>query len=411
MNVTISPSKLMGEMVAQPSKSDSHRKIICAAFAYGESSIDNMVLSDDIKSTLHGVGSMGCKYEIKNSVLFPDRHELTVTGLGGYAEPVRNIDCGESGSTLRFMTMAGAAAGGKTILTGSGRLPQRPMGGALEILKAKGVEYYHPDDGRILPLEITGELSSAKYDVDSSITSQYLSGLLMALPAFSKNGVINAVGNFESKGYVDMTIKTVGEFGVTITGDNPYIIPRNKGLRACATGIEGDWSNASYYLVMNAMGANLRISGLDMETKQPDAVIIKLIENIEMNDSVEINVSECPDIMPSIAVLSAAKRAKVKITGGRRLRTKESDRIKAVSEGLANLGVETQEFNDGIEIYGTGKIGGGEVNACNDHRIAMAFSSLCVVAKGDIIIKGADSVSKSYPLFFRDLKMVGGVIS
>jgi len=411
MDIKLSPSKLKGMITAQPSKSDAHRKLICAAFANGISTIDNVFLSDDIKATLRCISSAGASYDIRRSSFYTGRACIKVLGTNGRCIEERNADCGESGSTLRFMSMIFSVAGGRTELTGHGRLPIRPMDGAIDLFKRNNICHAYPGDGKFLPLVINGEINSGEHEIDSSVTSQYLSGLLMGLPAFSKQGKIFATGQFESKGYVDVTIEVLREFGVIIKGVNPYIIPVNSGFDAIKTSVQGDWSNASYFHVMKALGADIEIIGLKNDSKQPDASILKNVKIVMETDSPVIDVSECPDIMPSLSVIGAALNKTLKITGGRRLRAKESDRLSSVAAGLAGLGVDVVELNDGIEIYGNGVIKGGEIDACSDHRIAMAFASLCVVSKGDIIIKGADSVSKSYPLFFDDLKKLGGIIA
>ncbi len=410
MKVILSPSKLHGEILAQPSKSDAHRKLICAAFAKGTSVIRNVVLSEDIDATLRCVKAAGAEFQITADTNFTDRYSIKILGTAGETGGMREADCGESGSTARFLTMVFAAKGGKTIFSGRGRLPVRPMHSAISFLSNNGITCSYPGDGKYLPLTIEGELLSDDYKIDSSVTSQYISGLMMALPAFSKFGQLTAEGKFESRGYVDVTKQVIESFGVKISGSNPYEIPKNNGLIACETKVEGDWSNASYFLIMKAMGADIEISGIDELSMQPDSVIVRLIKTILEEENPIINVSECPDIMPSLAVLGAVQNKTVKLTGGRRLRAKESDRISSVAVGLTSLGVEVKEFEEGLEIFGKGTVKGGEVNAYNDHRIAMAFSALCVVAEGDIIINGAQSVSKSYPEFFEDLKKLGGNI-
>lgn len=410
MIITVSPSVLSGTIVAQPSKSDAHRKIICAAFANGVSVLDNLVLSEDIKATLRCISAAGCEYKISKSKEFSGRNTISITGTNGKVLSNRKADCGESGSTLRFMSMVFAAAGGITEFTGRGRLPERSMEDAIEFLKKNHFKCRYPKDGKFLPLVIEGELNTNEYRIDSSVTSQYISGLLMALPAFSKTGSVTAVGNYESRGYVDVTIRTLKEFGVMVTGENPYIINENNGFYSCLTNIEGDWSNSSYFLIMKAMGASIEVNGLDSESAQPDSIIKDHINTIINLESPEINVSECPDIMPSLAVLGAALNKNLKITGGRRLRAKESDRINSVAKGLSAIGVKVKENTDGIDLFNGGSIKGGFVNAFNDHRIAMAFSTLCAISENDIVIEGAESVTKSYPRFFEDLKKLGGII-
>ncbi|MFO7611162.1 MAG: 3-phosphoshikimate 1-carboxyvinyltransferase [Clostridia bacterium] len=410
MDIKISPSKLKGKIQAQPSKSDAHRKIICASLANGKSFIDNVVLSRDIEATMRGMESAGCTYDSGQSTEYPGRIKLAVCGIGNRIPMRREVDCGESGSTLRFLSMIFAAIGGETIFKGEGSLPGRPMEGALELYERYGIEYRIPENGMNLPLEISGRLSGNEFHVDAAVTSQFLSGLLMALPAAKLHATIHAEGYAESTGYVEMTIEAMNHFGIRVHGNNPFEIPGNEGFRPRSLAIEGDWSNASYFLAMNAMGADIELEGLRYDSKQPDRTGAKLIGEISAGTEIEADVSQCPDLMPTLATAAAAFGGVTHITGGRRLRVKESDRIKSVLTGLLNLGVNASEREDGMVIRGGNTIYGGTVDSFNDHRIAMAFSSLCAVSKGDIIIKGAECVSKSYPEFFEDLSKVGGRI-
>ncbi|MBN2557359.1 MAG: 3-phosphoshikimate 1-carboxyvinyltransferase [Clostridia bacterium] len=410
MDIRIEPSKLNGKIQAQPSKSDAHRKIICASLAKGESLVDNVILSEDIEATMRGMESAGCKYDCLRSSGFPGRIKLAVRGIGNMARMHRKVDCGESGSTLRFLSMIFAALGGETSFTGKGSLPVRPMDGALELYSRHGIEYRIPGNGMNLPLEISGRLSGNEFHVDASVTSQFLSGLLMALPAAGISGTVYADGYGESTGYVEMTIDAMNHHGVCVHGGNPFEIPGNEGFMPRKLAIEGDWSNASYFLAMNAMGSDILIEGLSDDSRQPDRSGAGMIGKISMGAEIEADVSQCPDLMPALAVVAAASSGVTHITGGRRLRVKESDRIKSVLAGLLALGADASELDDGMVIRGGKPIYGGTVDSFNDHRIAMAFSSLCQAAKGDIIIKGAECVSKSYPGFFEDLRKMGGRI-
>ncbi len=410
MDVRIRPSKLSGTIEAQPSKSDAHRRIIVASFSKGVSKVDNVVLSDDIKATIRGLGNSGSEFEIQSSEKFKDRVSLVITGSNGCAETdeKRIVNCGESGSTLRFLSMIYACCGGHTVFLGEGRLPRRSMQAAVDILKNHGISVEYPGNGVFLPMEIKGRLEGAEFRIDTNVTSQLLSGLLMGLSLNGRKGLVLAVGENESKGYVEMTVGILAEAGVDIKSGEKYEIRSAFIPKAMESKVEGDWSNASYFIAMKQMGADIDIEGLNENSIQPDSAAPVLFQRI-LSDGAIIDVSSCPDLMPALAVTAATSPGKKTITGGRRLREKESDRLKAVATGLKALDIWFEETEDGLVIQG-GNIKGGKINSFNDHRIAMAFSSLCVVSEGDIVINGAECVNKSYPLFFEDLKKIGGGI-
>lgn len=408
MDVRIGPSSLKGSIFAQPSKSDAHRKIITAAFSDGISRIDNVVLSEDIRATMRGLESAGCFFQTECSKRYASRMLVEVKGIDGMPIPPseRIVDCGESGSTLRFLSMIFACLGGITVFNGKGRLPLRSMKAAVEIFEKYGVKAEYPGGGTYLPMKITGKLKGENFKIDTSVTSQLLSGLIMGMALNGRNAVIEIEGANESAGYVGMTLNVLREAGCRITYDKNYSIKANGIIRAGDYEVEGDWSNASYFIAMKKLGADIEVEGLPAESAQPDRAAPELLSKI-MADGAAIDVSGCPDLMPALATTAASTPGVKKITGGKRLREKESDRIHSVAEGLKAIGAKCEEKDDGLVITG-GEIAGGAIRAFNDHRIAMAFSSLCVAAKGDIVIRGAECVKKSYPSFFEDLKKIGG---
>lgn len=410
MNVIVRPFRPHGNILAQPSKSDSHRKIICGALSGLPCTIDNVVLSEDIRATIEALGSAGRKIKISDSTAYPGRKFIQNEGIRPEQDGVRFIDCRESGSTLRFMSMIFAVIGGRTVLTGRGRLPERPMEHALEFFRRYGISYSIPGNGIYLPLEISGSLSGKEYEVESSVSSQFISGLMMGVAAASRKAVIKADGAFESKGYVDLTAGVLEEYGVEVTGDNPYSIDATGGIQQRDTIVEGDWSNASYFIAMGRMGGSLKVRGLQDYSRQPDRVIVELLDEMSDGTDNDINVSEFPDLMPTLAAYAAILPVNTTITG-KRLRYKESDRIGAVCRGLRAIGIDAAELEDGIRIKGGSTIDGGVVDSCNDHRIAMAFAILGCVSRKDIVIEDAGCVEKSYPDFFRDLVEAGGIIS
>lgn len=405
MDVRIKPFKAEGEILVQPSKSDAHRKILCAAFSKGISVVDNIVFSSDIEATVKAIRKLGIGVEVNNSSKYKGRKRLSAGGFKSVSGDMIEIDCNESGSTLRFLSMILPAIGVEGILTGKGRLPERPMEQALEFYDNYGISYEIQGDG-FLPIVISGKLEGSDFKVDSSVSSQFISGLMIGISAASMNAVLEATGKFESRGYAALTVKVLKDFGINIKGTNPYDIQAGEGLAPGIHMVEGDWSNASYFIAMNHMGGNVVIKGLSDDSRQPDRAIFEYLGNI----GGEIDVSESPDIMPTIAAAAAARPVITTITG-KRLRYKESDRIKTVCRGLKNMGIDVKELDDGIRITGKEDIEGGIVDSCNDHRIAMAFSTFACVSKGDIIIRGAESTGKSYPDFFSDLAKIGGDIN
>lgn len=410
MNIIIKPSKLKGIVQAQPSKSDAHRKIIIGAFSKGVSKFDNIILSEDIVATIRGLESAGAKINILKSKNFKNRESLEIIGTNGCIQNnnCRFIQCGESGSTLRFLSMIFACCGGHTVFTGQGRLPQRSMQAAVQIFKENGVSVSYPGKGIFLPMEIKGRLEGSEFEIDTNVTSQLLSGLLMGICVTGRKGTIKIIGENESKGYVDMTADILRKAGASIKKGKNYEIKSEFIPNAMTSNVEGDWSNASYFLAMKLMGAQIDVKGLPKNSYQPDSVAADLLTKI-LSDGAVIDVSTCPDLMPALAVTAATSEGSKTIIGGKRLRQKESDRIKATVSGLKALDIFCKETQDGLILKG-GKIKGGNVNSFNDHRIAMAFSSLCAVSEGDIIINDAQCVNKSYPSFFEDLKKIGGII-
>ncbi len=408
MDMKISYSKLSGEILAQPSKSDAHRKIICACLAEGISIIDNVVLSKDIVATIEGMKQSGATISLAKSA-YLGRYVLTIDTKRRKTEDKRIINCHESGSTLRFLTMVFAALGGETTFIGEGRLPMRPLDETYKIYKQDNIVYSNGEYN--LPLTIKGDLKGGIYRIKSDVSSQYLSGLLMALPLIPGKHQIIINGNFESKGYVDMTIDVMGQFGVKVEKTlNGYSID-NQYYQATNAIIEGDWSNCGYFYVMNMLGSNITVKGLNLKTFQPDSNIIKYLYQIKQEEETIIDVSGCPDIAPALAVYAAIAKGKTTLINAQRLRKKESDRLQAISTNLQSLRVHVIEKKSEITIIGNHKIKHGVVNSYNDHRIAMAFSSLAPVIMEQIVIKNADCINKSYPEFYHDLQSLGGQIS
>lgn len=390
--VVLKNAALCGTLKAIPSKSDAHRAEICAFLSGTESICPD--ISEDIKAT-------------KNA-------------LKALSENKAVIDCGESGSTLRFLIPVAAALDKATTFTGKGRLPERPLGEYLKILPAHGVKC--ECDGK-LPLKISGKLTAGRYEIAGDISSQYISGLLFALPLLDGDSEIVLTSPLQSKPYVDMTVKTLSRFGIDITEtENGYFVKGNQQYKKCGYALEGDWSQAAFFLAGGAISGDVTLTGLDINSAQGDREIFDILRRFgaeaEINNGcvrvkksalsgIEINVESIPDLVPPIAVLAAYAKGRTVITGGERLRLKESDRILSVVTNLKKMGVEATETPDGMIING-GSVKGAELSGFNDHRIVMAFSIIALNAQGETVITDAMSINKSYPAFFEDYVLLGG---
>lgn len=416
MNVTVSPYEMHGRITAPPSKSASHRNVIAAAMAKGESVIENVDMSSDINATIRGCETLGCSVRVESAGRYNVLHIKGGLKIKGGV----NINCEESGSTLRFLIPVACTVEGKKIFTGSGRLPERPIDEYINIFENEGIRFEKPQ-GKSLPLKVTGKLSGGEYVLSGNVSSQYISGLMFALPVLEKDSEITITGKFESKGYADMTADTLRGFGVeTDSTENGYIIKGNQEYKPRSIKVEGDWSQAAFLIAGAALSGKLTIEGLKADSLQPDRVIVDIMKrmgadiqqfenSIKVRKSalhgIEIDVSQCPDLVPPIAAAAALAEGKTKIYGAARLRIKESDRLKTLWGNLNKLGVRAEESPDSLTIYGGG-IKGGEADSYGDHRITMALSILAL--RAPITITGAESINKSYPGFFEDLKSVGG---
>lgn len=420
MDVRIMPGKLSGTVRIPPSKSAAHRAILAATLAKGESVIENVDLSNDISATLAACNTLGSTADIA-----PDGRYNTVTIRGGLnPTPSATLDCAESGSTLRFLIPVACAKDGERIFTGHGRLPQRPLDAYLQIFDEQGIRYTRPY-GYNLPMAVTGSLHSGHFQVDGRVSSQYVTGLLYALPLLSGDSTVEVIGGFESRGYVDLTIDMLRRFGVQVQAErDTFTVRGNQAYKPQRIAVEGDWSQAAFFLVVGAISGGVRVAGFDGNSLQPDSVIAELLMRMGADLSwegdefvsapaqlhgVEIDVSQCPDLVPPLAIAAAFAEGTTHITGAARLRIKESDRLHALAQNLLTLGVRAEEEPDGLVIHG-GTMTGGEIDSFGDHRIAMAFAVAGAASKQGVTIRGAHCVEKSYPKFFEDFADLGGKV-
>ncbi len=413
MKAIITPSSLCGEVNIPSSKSASHRAIISAALAKGTSRVIGVTLSDDIKATIGAMRALG-------AIIESDGDDYIVTGI---TEPPKNaeIDCGESGSTLRFLVPVAAALGVKTTFTGHGRLIERPLSAITDLLGFHGVSCEYTSNVN-LPLVTDGKMPAGVYEIGGNVSSQYISGLLFALAYIGKKSEIKLTSELESAGYVDMTIASLKSFGANIekTETGYSIFPAT--LKATDTAVEGDWSQAAFFLAAGALGGDIKINGLNKNSVQGDRACLDIFRSIGADikwegnvlhakagtlNPVNIDASQIPDIIPPIAVVLGCCNGQSMITNAYRLRIKESDRLSAIARGLVMNGVGVIETRDSLCIDGS-KLSGGVIDGFNDHRIVMAFSVGAAFAEKQSSVTDAEAINKSYPNFFEDYKAIGG---
>lgn len=413
MKAFITPSKLCGEVDIPSSKSASHRALICAALAKGTSRIHGITLSDDIEATVTAMAQLGAKIEA-------DGDDYLVTGITE-ATTLPQIDCGESGSTLRFLIPVAAALGADATFFGHGRLVERPLSAMTDLLNAHGVKCTYTSSVN-LPLEIHGNMPSGEYRIEGNVSSQYVSGLLFALCRLGKASEIILTTPLESAAYVDMTIAALQKFGAKIIRtDNGYKIEPST-LTACEMTVEGDWSQAAFYLAAAALGGDIRIRGLDRHSVQGDRAAEEIFREIGADirwegdllhaksgslSPITVDAAQIPDIIPPIAVVLGFCDGQSSIVNAYRLRIKESDRLSAIARGLVMNGVSVIETRDSLIIDGK-PFSGGVIDGFADHRIVMAFSIGAAYANGNSVITDAEAISKSYPRFFDHYSAIGG---
>lgn len=397
MKVTIIPQKLRGEIAAIPSKSMAHRLLICAALADKETLIRCDKTSQDIDATVQCLRSMGAQI-----IREGDNFRVTPIATQGHG----TLDCGESGSTLRFLLPVLCALGLNANITMHGRLPDRPMEPLWSELIAHGAKLEKPCREVI---SVSGKLSKTDFTIAADVSSQYISGLLFALPLMG-GGTIRLTGETESIGYIHMTVQALATFGVEARWENKTITVLPGGYRSPGkANVEGDWSNAAFWLAAGTLCGNVICTGLDINSCQGDKAVVQALRSIGSGNAT-IDASQIPDLVPILAVVGALTPGTTHITGAARLRLKESDRLETVRQMLTELGGQVTETQDGLIIYGKNTLSGGKTHSRGDHRIAMAAAIASIGCEGAIIIEDAEAVNKSYPRFFSDFAVLGGQI-
>lgn len=393
--ITLKPTQLNGAVVAPPSKSVAHRAIICAALA-GGGKVDNLEFSKDIIATINALKNIGAKIETS---------EKSAIIKGFVLKDNCTLNCYESGSTIRFLIPIVAALGLNATFIGEGRLPERPLDEYKRILSEKGIHFTL--DNNKLPLNISGKLKGGKYHVEGNVSSQYITGLLLAFPLIKEECGIELLSALESAPYVDITIDVMAQFGIEVKG---FSVNENQIYKKADYTVEGDYSQAAFWLVANALGCNLNIEGLNSNSKQGDKEILSIIERFKNEDERIIDASQIPDLVPIISVLASLTKGKTIIIKAERLRLKESDRLLATTEALSAIGADISQTDDGLIINGKEELTGGKAQGFNDHRIVMALAIASLKCKEPVIISGFECVDKSYPSFFEVFKTLGGGI-
>lgn len=415
--IELKPTPLKGSIKVPPSKSLGHRAIIAAALAKGSSIINNIVSSEDISATIDAVRALGAKVNI-------DENKAYIKGTD-FREIISNtIDCRESGSTLRFLIPLGLLANKAIKYVGSGNLGSRPLDPYIEIFKEQSIQY----NSTKLPFTLEGKLKPDEYQLKGNISSQFFTGLMFALPLLEESSDIYVSGPLESKAYIDLTIDSLKAFGVNIENHDykHFHIEGHQSYKPIEYSVEGDYSQAAFWLAAGLLGEQIQCTNLSSDSKQADRAFIDILRSsgaqIDITErtvtakksvlrAFEADVSQYPDIAPILAVVAAVTDGTTRITGAARLKIKECDRLKAISSELNKIGAEIVEGDDFLIIKGKTNLTGGVVETWGDHRIAMALSIASIKCNAPLIIKNSGVVSKSYPHFFKDFAELGGIIN
>ena len=400
MQIRIEPAKLSGSIKAIPSKSAAHRLLICAALADRETSVSCPALSKDIEATARCLAALGADIEYNEGVYYVRPiDKVTENAL---------LDCGECGSTLRFLLPVVCALGGGARIKMHGRLPQRPLSPLWEELEAHGAVLSRPEENVI---SVSGRLAAGDYRIRADISSQYISGLLFALPILKGESSLTLEGNIESAAYIDMTRQALSAFELELPFDGRvFNVPADVCCTSPGTAdVEGDWSNAAFWLAADALsGGSIELTGLRADSLQGDKAVVELISSIRAGNAV-VDVKNVPDLVPVLSVVAAISPGRTEFINGARLRIKESDRISSVCRMLCALGARCEEKAEGLVVTG-GKLSGGTVDSENDHRIVMSAAVAAIACDAPVTIIGAEAADKSYPAFFEDYKKLGGKI-
>lgn len=405
MDIRIQPKPLSGAVTPPPSKSMAHRLLLAAALAEGISTVEHVAFSQDIEATLRCMEALGCRWER----LEEDR--VRVTGIGGKA-PARSglprFDCGESGSTLRFLIPIALAVAGGGIFTGRGRLMERPQKPYFDLFDEKGIAYTLENG----VLTIQGQLTPGQFRLPGNVSSQFFTGLLFALPLLDGPSTIVPTTNIESWDYILMTMDALMGAGVVVTEpqeDRNFFHITPFAYTPFDRAVEADWSQAGFWYAAAFLDNGVQPAGLNPASAQGDKVVSELYWKLARPGDVDIDVSGCPDLLPPLAVMASIRQGATRFVNAARLRIKESDRLSTTAALLNALGGQAEEGPDSLTVHGMSAFTGGTVDGANDHRIVMAAAIAATRSTAPVTILGAEAVRKSYPSFWEEYKRLGGV--
>ena len=411
---TVYGGAVRGRITPPPSKSAAHRALLCAALA-GEGAVHGILPSEDMRATLRGMEAMGLTAAWQG--------DTVTVSCGG--KPTDIVDCGESGSTVRFLIPVFAALGRTVTFVGHGRLPSRPMDVYADLLPAHGVSV----SSNTLPMTVSGKLTAGEYTLAGNVSSQFITGLLFALPLCDGDSRIALTTPLESGDYVIMTERALEQAGVTVTRETEngntvgWRIAGNQTYQPRIHTVEADWSQAAFLLAAGALGGELTLDGLSADSPQGDRRIVDILAQMGADITAQngsftvkpsplhgcvIDAADVPDLVPVLSVVAAAATGETRIINASRVRLKESDRLAAMAHNLTAVGVDITETPDGLVIQGGSRLTGGTCLGYNDHRIVMSMAVASLFSDGAITVTDAESVAKSWPHFFGDFESIGG---
>ena len=421
MRIRIYPGALQGTLAAPPSKSMAHRAVICAALAQGRSRLHGLEFSQDITATVEAMRQLCAR-------IFPAEDCLAVEGLGGWATVTRPVDCGESGSTLRLLWPLFTLTNQKVIFTGRGKLMQRPLSVYEEIAARQKLRFARGENS----VSVWGQIRPGVYELPGNLSSQFISGLLLALPLLEQGSVLRIAPPFESRSYVQLTLAAMQAFGVTALWQNETTLAVPGGQKYCPVEdytVEGDYSNAAFWAVYGAARGGITLTNLPADTLQGDAVILDILcrsgaRFTREGDTVAFeaaqlqgftaDLADCPDLGPILMVLGALAMGETTLKNAGRLRLKESDRIAAMEAELRKFGVEIHSTGDTVTVQGTTAAGlhapTEPLCAHNDHRVVMSLTVLALAGGFEAEIEDAQAVQKSWPAFFEAAAALGAQV-
>lgn len=424
MNVVLTPHAFTGQIQIPSSKSVGHRHLICAALSGGESVVDNISLSDDIIATVQILQDLGVTIDEVPSAYAGRTAYRVRGGLQKQTQPL-TVNANESGSTLRFLIPVAILSGNTVTFHGQGRLASRPLDPYYKLFEKQGITYSMPQ-AAALPLTVRGTWQAGHYALPGDVSSQFFTGLLLTLPTLDGDSVLESTTPLESVSYVNITLECLRQHGIHIetVRDGLYRIPGRQQYRPGRYEIEGDYSQAAFWLGSAMIGKPLTCTGLQEKSAQGDAVIVDIIRkmggHIEVKDGTvtalpsvlqgtTIDVEDCPDLVPILTVLASCSQGTTHIINAGRVRLKECDRLHAMTVELNLMGADITEEAEGLIIRGVPYLTGGTVSGWNDHRVAMALAIASQRCQDPLLIEGAECVRKSYPDFWHDVRRVGGI--